>query len=280
MGIGPGQRKERDLTWLENIGVFDLSPDGTTFLFQYYGEGSGAKYASYVGKTDGSPAVRLGDGTAVALSPDGKWAATVVDNAPSQALLLPTGAGEIRRLDHRGVQRLGDYRWTADSRSVVFSGQEAGKPARTYEQDINDGSPHPITAPEITGSTISVNGSPLISPDGSLLFGDAADGKPALVSLKTGEVQEARGLEPREFAIRWSADSRWLYVYQGRQLPITIHRVDPRSGRRELIREIMPPDPAGILGSSRVYVSADGASYVYQSERHLSELYLARGFKQ
>ena len=77
--------------------------------------------------------------------------------------------------------------------------------------------------------------------------------------------------------IRWSGDSRWLYVYQGRQLPITIHRVDPRSGRRELIHQIMPADSAGILGSSRVLVSADGKSYVYQCEHHLSELYLARG---
>ncbi len=272
MGVGPGEQKERDLTWLENVGVFDLSPDGSTFLFQYYGEGSGAKYASYVGKTDGSPAVRLGDGTAVALSPDGKWAATVVDSSSSQGALLPTGAGEIRRLDHQAVQRLGDYRWTADSRSVVFTGQESGQPPRTYVQEINGGSPRPITAPGVTGS--------LISPDGTLLFGANAAGKPALVSLKTGELLEPRGLDQREWVIRWSADSRWLYVYQGRQLPITIHRVDPRSGRRELIRQITPADPAGILGSSRVFVSADGNSYVYQSERHLSELYLARGLMQ
>jgi eukaryotic-like serine/threonine-protein kinase len=269
MALEPGQQKERDLTWLENVGVFDLSPDGNTFLFQYYGEGSGATYASYIRKTDGSPAVRLGEGTAVALSPDGKWAATVGSGSASQGLLLPTGAGEVRRLDHQAVQRVGDYRWTADSRSVVFTGQESGKPARTYVQEIDGGAPRPITAPGITGS--------LISPDGTLLFGANAAGKPVLVTLKTGEMQEARGLEPREWVIRWSGDGRWLYAYQGKQLPITVHRVDPRSGSRELIHQITPADSAGILGSSRVFVSADGKSYVYQSERHLSELYLARG---
>ena len=278
MGLGPGEQKERDLTWLDNVGVFDLSPDGRTFLFQYYGEGSGAQYSSYVRKTDGSPAVRLGDGTAVALSPDGKWAATVASTPSSQGVLLPTGAGEVRRLDHQAVQRLGDYSWTPDSRSVVFTGQESGKPPRIYVQEIDGGSPRPLTAPGITGSLTSPGS--LISPDGSLLLGTSAAGKPVLVSLKTGELQELRGLEPSEWPIRWSADSRWLFVYQGRQLPITIHRVDPRSGRRELIRRIMPADPAGILGSSRVYVSADGNSYVYQTERHLSELYLARGLKQ
>ena len=268
MGLAPGEQKERDLSWLENVGVFDLSPDGRTFLFQYYGENSDETYASYVRKTDGSPAVRLGDGTAVALSPDGKWAATVVSN-PSQCLLLPTGAGEIRKLDHQAVQRQSDYRWTADSREVVFTGQEVGKPPRTYAQNIDGGSPRPITPPGVTGI--------LISPDGTSLFGAGADGKPALVNLKTGGTQEVRGLEPREWVIRWSGDSHWLYAYQGRQLPITIHRLDPRSGRRELIHQITPADSAGILGSSRVLVSADGKSYVYQCEHHLSELYLARG---
>jgi len=268
MGLAPGEQKERDLSWLENVGVFDLSPDGRTFLFQYYGENSDEAYASYFRKTDGSPAVRLGDGTAVALSPDGKWAASVVADS-SQGLLLPTGAGEIRKLDHRPVQRQSDYRWTADSREVVFTGQEVGKPPRTYVQDIDGGNPRPITPPGVTGI--------LISPDGTSLFGAGADGKPALVNLKSSETQEVRGLEAREWVIRWSGDSRWLYVYQGRQLPITIHRVDPRSGRRELIHQIMPADSAGILGSSRVLVSADGKSYVYQCEHHLSELYLARG---
>lgn len=271
VGLAPGEQKERDLSWLENVGVFDLSPDGRVFLFQYYGENVGESYSSYLRKTDGSPAVRLGDGTAVSLSPDGKWAATV-ESDPSRGVLLPTGAGEIRKLDHHPVERRGDYRWTADSRSIVFTGQEAGKPPRTYVQAIDGGSPRAITPPGVTGI--------LISPDGSLLFGTSADGKRVLVSLRSDEVEEARGLEPREWVIRWSGDSRWLYVYQGRQLPITIHRVDPRNGSRELIRQIMPADPAGIIGSSRVLVSADGKSYVYQPERHLSELYLAHGLTQ
>ncbi len=269
LGQGPGEDKPHDLTYLENIAVFDLSADGRTFLFQYYGEGSGGTYSSYLGKMDGSPAVRLGEGTAVSLSPDGKWAATPVDRREGPDVLLPTGAGEIRKIDHAGMTRLDDYRWTPDSHSVVFSGQESGKPPRTYVQDINGGKPRAITPPGITGT--------LISPDGSVLYGVNSEGKPVLVSLSSGEVHNAFGPQPREFIIRWSGDGRWLYVYQGRPLPISIRRLDPRTGRREQVREIMPADAAGILGSSRVLVSADGNSYVYQSDRHLSELFLARG---
>src|SRR5581483_953495 len=152
---------------------------------------------------------------------------------------------------------------------VVFTGKEKDKQPRTYVQDISGGPPRAITAPGITGF--------LISPDGSLLFGNNAGGKSVLVSLKSGDLHPVTGLEANEHVIRWSADGRWLYIYQGRNLPITIHRLDPRDGRRELIREIVPPDPAGLVGSPRVFVSAAGDSYVYQSERHLSDLYLARG---
>ena len=38
------------------------------------GAGGGPGYSAYVRGTDGSPAVRLGEGQSVALSPDGKWA--------------------------------------------------------------------------------------------------------------------------------------------------------------------------------------------------------------
>jgi len=269
IGQGPGDDKPRDLTYLENIAVFDLSPDGRTFLFQYYGEGSGGNYSSYLGKTDGSPAVRLGSGASVSLSPDGKWAATVTGSPTVPDVLLPTGAGETRKIEHPGVERLSDYEWTPDSRGVVFAGQESGKPPRTYVQDIDGGAPRPITPPGITGT--------LISPDGSVLYGANSDGKPVLVTLSSGEVRNAFGPQPREFINRWSGDGRWLYVYQGRPLPISIRRLDPRTGRREQIREITPPDPAGILGSGRVLLSADGKSYVYQADRHLSELFLARG---
>jgi hypothetical protein len=151
----------------------------------------------------------------------------------------------------------------------VYTGQEAGKPPRTYAQDIDGGKPRPITPPGITGERIS--------PDGTLLYGADAIGKPVLVSLKTGDLQEVRGFEPHEYMVRWSADSRWFFVYQAWQLPITIHRVDPRTGHRELIRTIMPPDSAGIVGRPWLYLSADGNSYVYAFQRHLSELFLARG---
>ena len=71
VGLSPGESQERDLSWHDWSRPVDLTPDGTTLLFDETGEGGGAGYAVYVRKTDDAPAVRLGDGHALALSPDG-----------------------------------------------------------------------------------------------------------------------------------------------------------------------------------------------------------------
>ncbi len=65
---------ERDLSWLDASWVADLSHDGRLVLFTESGMGGGATMAAYLRRTDGSEAVRLGDGRAMALSPDTKWA--------------------------------------------------------------------------------------------------------------------------------------------------------------------------------------------------------------
>ena len=82
LGQGPGETEERDLSWLDWSRGMDLSSDGKTLLFDETGEGGGEKYGIYLRKTDGSQAIRLGDGNAGALSPDGQW----VISAPQGSL--------------------------------------------------------------------------------------------------------------------------------------------------------------------------------------------------
>ena len=101
-GLRPGETKERDLSWLNWVLVTDLSPDGESFIFTEFGQGSGANYAIYLGKTDGSPAVRLGEGYGFGRSPDGKWVVSILFSS-HEIVLLPTGAGEAKRLERLGI---------------------------------------------------------------------------------------------------------------------------------------------------------------------------------
>ena len=268
VGLAPGESVERDLSWLDGIGVYDLSPDGKEFIFQYYGQGSGTNYTSYLRKTDGSPAKRLGDGAAIALSPDGKWVISVI-NVPRQTVLLPTGAGETRRLDRTGIEDNGDDSWFPDGKRVVFTGREQGRPARTYVQNIDGGAPFPATPEGITGT--------LVSPDGKLLLVQEASGKRLLFSLEGKSPLDIRGFEGDDQPLRWAADGRSIYVYTADQMPVKIYRLNYSTGKREFLREITPSDPAGIFSPPRVFMTPDGKSYVYQLKRHLSELYLVDG---
>src|SRR5262249_33886068 len=78
MGLPPGADRERELTWLDYSVARDISSDGRTLLFTEEGEGGGSEYSVYLRQTDGSPPVRLGDGEADSLSPDGKWVLSTV----------------------------------------------------------------------------------------------------------------------------------------------------------------------------------------------------------
>jgi Tol biopolymer transport system component len=103
---------ERELSWL-NSRIAQLSSDGKTILLNEGGEGGGSGPVIYLRGTDGSPAVKLGEGVGFALSPDGKWvlASTPLESGKAARLfLLPTGPGQQRVLAGGGF--IG-YTWGA-----------------------------------------------------------------------------------------------------------------------------------------------------------------------
>jgi Tol biopolymer transport system component len=274
-GLAPGETKERDLSWLDTGELRDLSADGKTFLVEYQGEGSGINYTVYLARTDGSAAIRLGEGGARALSPDGKWVLSVL-NSPPQLVLLPTGAGEARRLERHGIEQY-SFRgnWLPDGKRVIFLAREPGHDWRFYIQDIEGGAPRPVTSEGVSVPGYAL----LVSPDGKTFVGADAQGTRSLYSTDGGEARLIPGLQTDDEVIRWSADGRSLYVGQVQQMPIKVFRLDLASGRKELLKEVMPTDPAGIFWPNSIFITPDAKGYVYKLQRHLSDLYLVEGLK-
>src|SRR5260370_25044486 len=86
----PGANQERDLSWFDFGDPRGLSSDGKLLLIGEVGEGGGSHYTTYLRPTDGSPAIRLGEGNAGALTDDdGKYALSRVIGNPSKMYLLP-----------------------------------------------------------------------------------------------------------------------------------------------------------------------------------------------
>jgi Tol biopolymer transport system component len=265
-----GDQDERDLAWLEGSRVAVVSADGGVVLFTEDQEGGGGKGSVYLRRTDGSPAVRLGDGDAQDLSPDGKWALAVERYPPSRLVLLPTGVGQSRPLDTGSRTVIGGV-FLPDGRRIVFAAAEPGHQLRVYVMDLPGGTPRPVAEEGITeGSAVSPDGRSLALCDPNRLA--------KFYPLDGGSARPVPGVTPGDVPIQWSADGRTLYLTRRGELPARVERLDIATGKRELWKELIPSDRAGLIRISNVYVARDGKSYAYTASRVLaSDLYLVSG---
>jgi Tol biopolymer transport system component/predicted Ser/Thr protein kinase len=271
IGLAPGQAKEIDLSWLDWSTPGDLSADGKTVLFSEAGEGGGPKYAVYLRKTDGSPAIRLGDGTGAALSPDGKWALGRPNSVPAPLVLMPTGVGEAKPLTQDSINHL-SARWLPDGKRFVFSGNEPGHALRLYVQSAAGGKPQAIS-PEGVGTRF------VVSPSGDMVAGLSTDHKINLYPVQGGDPRPVPGVEANEVPTGWSSDGRSLFVLRYGELPARVVQVDVASGQRKPWKDLVPADAAGIDTISGVMMTPDGKAYVYSYVRTLCDLYLVEGLK-
>ena len=280
IGVSGSDLKERELSWLDYSYPADLSADGKTLLFDEEGGGGalsysksgGLSYAVYIRKTDGSPAVLLGEGGARALSPDGKWVITVTQGSPWQLKLLTTGAGEPKDLTNDNISHAFAH-WFPDGKRVLFSGNEPGKGVRLYVYEMASGKSQPITPEGVNGTRF------VISPDSQWVAGIGPDQKGYLYPVGGGEPRMINGLNPGEQPITFSSDGRSLYLYQPGELPARVDRLDLQTGKRTPWKQLMPSDPAGVENIGPILLTPDAKNCVYGYHRMLADLYLVEGLK-
>ncbi|MFZ0735248.1 MAG: protein kinase [Candidatus Sulfotelmatobacter sp.] len=271
IGQGPGEPKEKDLSWMDWSVPGSLSADGKMILFFESGEGGGPKYAVYLRNTDGSPAIRLGEGTGLSLSPDGNWALSRLNVVPSPLVLYPTGVGDMKRLKDDGLNHI-SASFLPDGKRFVFTGTEEGHGARLYLESLDDAKPHPFSMEGIAFGMV-------LSPDGTTVAARGPDQKIYLFPVNGGDAKVVANTQPGEFPTAWSADGRSLFVITRGQIPAQVFRIDVATGQRTFWRFFEPADAAGIDTIRGVLVSADEKSYVYGYTRTLSDLYLVQGLK-
>ena len=258
---------ERNLSWHEGSSFVELARDGRHLLFF-----EAVELATYLRPTDGGPAVRLCEGLASGLSPDGAWVARIgMDHFTGRFTLLPTGAGEPRVV---AGPRIAPWalRWFADGRRFLVTGHEQGRPLRAWVVDTRDGMSHAVT-PEGIGCW-------LVSPDGRTAACAQPEGEGFLYPVEGGgEPGPIRGFEPGDHMRQWSADGRFLYVSVRYARPARVVRIDLATGERVPWREFRPGDPAGIVGTIDPTLTPDGSVWAYSVLRHLNDLYVVEGLR-
>jgi len=272
VALAPGAERERDLSWLDGSTAWDLSADGSTMLLEEAWEGGGAARAIYLRTTDGAPAVRLGEGVPLALSPDRQWALSM-PVAGDQLVVLPTGVGRARALPKGTIASyFPAARWLPDGRRFLVSANAGGRPNRVYLQSIDGGDPQAVTAEGAYGRIV-------VMADGESFVTRGLDRKLAVFQIAGGEPRPLAGALPRDLPIVASGDGQWLYVQGAGEFPAEIARVNLRTGQRETVRTIAPADPAGAVSFLRIVMTPDARGYAYTFVRALSSLYLVDGLR-
>ena len=266
----PDDVADRDLSWLDSSWVADLSHDGRLLLFTEGGQGGGTKSSVYLRGTDGSQAVRLGDGRASALSPDTRWAIGLSANPPSPYLeLLPTAAGEPRRLPGSGIGYI-EAVFLPDGKRIIVAATGLGQGTRLYAQDLEQGRPTPLTPEGVT--------SWVVSPDGSTLAARGPSPAIRLYPIDGTVSRDVAGVTGLEVPIGWIDDGLLVIRPDDPGSPRgEIYRVDIRTGRQQSWKNILPRDPAGIMVLVSFRVTPDGGTQAYTWHRALSNLYVADG---
>jgi serine/threonine protein kinase/Tol biopolymer transport system component len=273
----PGASKDRSLSWFDWSTSADLSSDGRTLLFSEWGEAAGGMPIVYRRDTEGSDAVRLGEGKALALAPapDRKWVLALKAGPPPELILLPTGAGESRVLPRSGIQDYYSGAFFPDGKKLLFAGEGSDHVPRSFVQDFDGGKARAVTAEGIRAT--------LISPDGKSLAAYGPDEDYYLTPADGGKPERIRGAEVGDELIQWSDDGRYLYVRGANESVVELFRIDLVSGQRKPWKILEVPDNVGFIGieaaPGAIRVTPDGKSYVYTFWQARGELYIAEGLK-
>jgi WD40 repeat protein len=266
--VAHDSRPDEDLTWFNASFVLDTSPDGRQLLFFEQGKGSAGGEVLYMRTADGAPAVRLSSDSTfrgAALSPDGTRVLAVTAD---RLVVLRTGEGDTVALPSGPIRTYYGSTWMPDGRHVLITGRDA-EGSRVFLQDTQGDPPRPVTPVGF------VDPQPL--PDGrgfvtlrDRIFTHALDG----TLPQPGPV-----VHPGRTLIRCAADGRSVFAYAQGELPGHLYRIDLATGREEVVRTLMPPDPAAVWRIHPVVVTPDGRTVAYGATQTFSDLYLYRGLR-
>ncbi len=266
MFSGPESPVDRDVSVSFWTAMAGISPDGKYLLLE---DETTDPYTVILAKSDGSPPVRLGQGGAIAMSPDGRWVLALSTTGPQQFLLLPTGTGEAKQITHDQINRGAIAYWFPDSKRFLFNGSEAGRKMRAYVQDISGDPARPITPEGISGGPISPDGTQFIGRDeANVSFIESFDGHFSPMKLNVAPSEDVHG---------W-LDSRHVYLYTP-PLGTIVYSLDVNTGKREVLKRITVSDPAGVEGIVPVEVARDGKHVLYGVGRRLANLHEVEGLK-
>src|SRR6185436_18911158 len=100
-----------------------------------------------------------------------------------------------------------------------------------------------------------------VTPDSKFVVVRGPENRMYLYPLEGGEPTGLTGLTSEHLPMRFSPDGRTLFFMTRGEVPAKIYRYDVASGSKELWKDLVPADRAGLNAIARAVVTADGRTY-------------------
>ncbi len=267
-----GNRQDTDLSWHDWDSARDISRDGHFVLSEDASEAAGPNYAVVLRNVNGALPMKLGDGSAGSLSPDGKWALSMPLKDAAQLTLLPTGVGQPQSVHVTGVDHIhsGWSRFLPDGKRVIVNGNDTGHAPRCYLVNLSSGKAVVVSPDGVICGPVS--------PDGQSFVGKGANYSLTIYSFE-GAASRPLRVSSNFVPVQWSEDEAALYGYHMGELPSRVYRVEIATGKETILDELRPGAPAGVVIVGPIIVSRDGKEFAYTYNQTLSVLYLISGLK-
>lgn len=264
--------KSLDISWHDWDIAKDISRDGQSVLFEDASEAAPTDYVVAIRKIDGTPPIRLGEGSAGGLSPDGKWAIGILAGSPGRITLYPVGAGQPRAIPVTGLERIhsGSSHFLADGKRITVNGNEPGHGVRCYLVDLADGKLTPLTPEGVTGGLVSPDGQKILARNGPVV---------AVYPTAGGAPHRIPGLDPDFLAVQWSEDNSAVYGYLSSEIPMQVYKLNLVTGEKTVVQKLQPETTAGLVSISPVVATRDGSRFAYSYYQVFSVLYLISGLR-
>lgn len=187
-------RSLRDISWLDWPVSRAVSSDGQLVLFDETGDAGGKQYSTYVYDDRAHSDRMIGQGRALDLSDDGRWALTQPARTDNALELVSVQTGTSRNAAARNFS----YRWVrflpGDSLEAVVGGNYQQEDQGVFRQRLPDGTPS-----RVSDQTLY---SPVVDPKGRLVAGVGAHHTISLIDLANGSARllpNPNGLMPAGF---------------------------------------------------------------------------------
>lgn len=268
-----GEEFERDISWHDWTLPRDLTDDGETLLFEEAGFSGGNQLFPYIRKTDGSGVKKIGQGAAIAFSPDARYALLRFHDPQYQLALASLDDDEIKLLENDPENPLIQQVFAGffpSGKRIIFSANDLKGGRGVYVQNIDGGKPVRFT----TDQGVQILSSHPVSPDGKFVILTDAENRLALYQSSGVAIAPLKNLEKGFWLIRWTDDGENLFIWRRGDVPAIVYKYNLASGKKEEWLKLSPKDTTGVSRTNAVRLTPDGKTYVYSYVRESSDLFL------